>query len=752
MNSRKLLIGCGLVVIVGLGVFMIGMILASIPEADQQVPAGLGSSLVNINQPLNGAQLPLNQPVSVYVEAFGDQPLQDLQLLVDGEPQPGGLSSPAGDKKMIASWTFTPDKEGVHTLLARLNTRNGRTVLSNAVTVSFLPPGQVSIPLVLGNVNAPLVINAETSQIDLNAELQGGIPGSPPTGFNEQGDGVNPPPFITEPPKQESPAEPAQQPGGNLIPIKYLLWGQTLMEDLFSTELPAAPKLDGGSNQCDGILVVQDNSANELGFFLYRLDPGQQAFSRIATLDGKTGQAAFSYHDPGLALGKYLYYLAAFNAGGESASNIISITVDAVQCAVANKPKFDVESIPIDPGQPVDKAYCYGSAGEMPWVRLPYDRDTFIYAGNNKFDLAPYWDLIPLPQPTPLEVTLTMECWGWSGSTLVYLGTSSQTFELPGGPAPTPGPGGTLGEPPTYKVANPYNAEITNDPNVCKDHVPDLAYEQQCKNYMVTHGYLLVWTYNRFGDCNPQAEICDESYQPADGFNIYTVIEGKTTFYPIHPLTKHFSYVPAMVSNSKKTEFFVRAYSSAYGESGDSNHVLFPQPAPLETTINPTSLDIGSLEAYGDVSGPPQWYTYPPKGGELFSGYAFMPLSGSYRDVWATSTIYFTLPENIDIQGARLNWKNKSYTTYGPGADDVMKNCRILLKSGVGTSGWYQNLNTSLWGSENYDVSQAVLIAKMGGQSSINFWFEAPMGLKPGVRPDACLWYIDNVSLTLYHH
>jgi hypothetical protein len=268
---------------------------------------------------------------------------------------------------------------------------------------------------------------------------------------------------------------------------------------------------------------------------------------------------------------------------------------------------------------------------------------------------------------------------------------------------------------------------------------------------MATHGYLLVWTYNRFGPCNPQAEVCDQSYQPADGFNIYTVIEGKTAPYGIYPLGKGFSYVPAMLNGKKKVEFFVRAYSTAYGESGDSNHVSLSQPPPLEMTIDPTSLKIDSLEAYGDVSGPPQWYTYPPNGGVLFSGYAFMPLSGSYRDVWVTSTISFALPKNIDIQGARLNWKNKSYTTYGPGAGNVMNNCGIRLKSGVGPTGWYQDLNTSLWGSESYDVSQVVSIAKMSDESSIDFWFEAPMGLKPGVRPDACLWYIDNLSLTLYY-
>ena len=54
MNSRKLLIGCGLAVILGLGlVVVIGIVASSIPGVDQQIPAGRGSGLVNISLPLN---------------------------------------------------------------------------------------------------------------------------------------------------------------------------------------------------------------------------------------------------------------------------------------------------------------------------------------------------------------------------------------------------------------------------------------------------------------------------------------------------------------------------------------------------------------------------------------------------------------------------------------------------------------------------------------------------------------------------
>jgi len=194
----------------------------------------------------------------------------------------------------------------------------------------------------------------------------------------------------------------------------------------------------------------------------------------------------------------------------------------------------------------------------------------------------------------------------------------------------------------------------------------------------------------------------------------------------------------------------VRAHSNTYGESGNSNSVFFVYQGKVsETTIDPTSFEITSKEVYGDDSTPPQWYSYPPNGGVLFSGYAFMPINASYRDVWADSTVTFNLPEDMQFLSARLNWKNKSYTTSGPGVNNVIKNCVVYLNTGPG--GW--PLAPSVpGGSENYDVSDAVLNAEMSSQPTIEFWFLALKSLKSGVRPDACLWYINNLSLTLYYH
>jgi hypothetical protein len=204
----------------------------------------------------------------------------------------------------------------------------------------------------------------------------------------------------------------------------------------------------------------------------------------------------------------------------------------------------------------------------------------------------------------------------------------------------------------------------------------------------------------------------------------------------------NYTYVPMMAEG----EYFVRAYSNTYGESGNSNPVVFKEPV-LETTIDPTSFEITGKEVFGDDPTHSQWYSYPPNGGVLFSGYAFMPIMGSYRDIWADSTVKFNLPENMNIQGAKLNWKNKSYTTSGPGANNWIKNCGVYLNS---TGGW--PLAPSVpGGSENYNVSDAVMNAYLNSQPTIEFWFLALRSLKPGVRPDACLWYINNLSLTLYY-
>ena len=97
MNSRKLLIGCGIVLALGLGIVLIGII-ASYLFPNLVSSSGEFPAIVNINLPLNGAELPLNEPVSIYAEAVSDQPVHDLELWLDGAFSPTKMDSSPVDK------------------------------------------------------------------------------------------------------------------------------------------------------------------------------------------------------------------------------------------------------------------------------------------------------------------------------------------------------------------------------------------------------------------------------------------------------------------------------------------------------------------------------------------------------------------------------------------------------------------------------------------------------------------------------
>jgi hypothetical protein len=351
-GTRSWEMGCGVVGGLAVFVLVVGAVMAAflIPDANTQMRPSLNPVMVNITLPLDNITQPVNQPVTVYAEAFGDQPITDLELTINGIPfTQKALPFQGGSNIISASWGWTPIKEDTYILLVRAVFPSGEGGISNAVQVNVVPPEQIEMPILPTPDGLTPIIIPDLDQLSaMMTEVQNGTPAAPPTGFDPQGNPINPP-SPADDPNPEPPPEPEQQPGDNVISVETALWLQNIFEKVIDIAKPAAPKLDGGANQCDTVLVVTDDTANEAGFFLYRLDPGQPAFSRVATLDGKVGKAVFSYHDPGLASGKYMYYISSFNAGGESASNIISITIDAPGCAAANKPTFEALNIPIPP-------------------------------------------------------------------------------------------------------------------------------------------------------------------------------------------------------------------------------------------------------------------------------------------------------------------------------------------------------------------------------------------------------------------
>ena len=189
-----------------------------------------------------------------------------------------------------------------------------------------------------------------------------------------------------------------------------------------------APGLQGVVKQCDANLLIQDNSEDEKNFFLYRMDPGSAGFSLAAQLDGHPGTGDFTYIDPGLGLGKYIYYISSFDGNSETPSSLLKLEISDGQCAAASPQAFGLQDAVLTTSKNVDRVYCYLSVDQGPWTRIPPGSNNFIYPTAGGFDLGKYLDSLISPPP-PEDVTLELECWGWSGDTLEYLGYLKQVIK-----------------------------------------------------------------------------------------------------------------------------------------------------------------------------------------------------------------------------------------------------------------------------------------------------------------------------------
>ncbi len=768
---------CGIIALAGGAALLVIVLIAATiginlfkPAPQPQAQFDLKPILVSISQPLNGATFAVNQTINIFVETYTEQPMQDIQLYVNGKVLPNTNSPfPPGKKKLIASWVLTPSKEGTISLLARASTQDGKTTVSNAVHIKVLSQDLFNSRYAASNIGSAPTPDP-TQQAAFLDSIDNATESSPPPGYSEGGSEASPP-EEEEPPAEEPPQEPPQQPGSNILPIGTIISIQKYIQLVFPILPPAAPTIDGGGNQCDGILIVQDNADNEAGFYLYRLDPGAIAFKQIATLDGKVGKAAFSYHDTGLANGDYMYYLVAFNAAGESASNIIFIHIDDPQCAAAVPPNFEPESIPIDASQPVDKAYCYGSADDMPWVRLPNAQDTFILPVNGKFDLLPYWDLIPLPKPLPPKFNLNMECWGWSGDTLVFLGSSTRSMDankpepMPGEPSPTPVP--TLpGPAPTQSnpdYAAPYNLHITSDPSECASHTEkSQSYSgyPECMDWIgaqkplsdpEAHHAILVWDWNQYGQCKPPNQACGS--KPIVGFSTYRIRKGTLTVsYIMSPYIKY----QKLTNPEPYNEYFVRAFGNESKESGDSNHIKFGgaqmfslDPSAVYDYLHVMRYHKGNgwvqTPAYED-----KWYLQPLTHKTMTGGYEFWENAVKREDIWYNSYAVFTLPEGVYIDSAKIRWVWASQFSKNDGVKEMNMACNAFLTFDYNGA---SAINSPIWNDDTqYDVSGMVKKAVQDGEKEVRFWFTRPAATPKDPRPDVCRIQMGNIQLILEYY
>ncbi len=772
MLSKGMLIGlviaAGLVVIVGAGIFFF----LNTPEASQQLPAGSGVVQVIIQSPDNNETALIKSPVIINAGAYSELAIRELQLSINGIDLPKKFyPDVVKENRILSSWSWTPTEEGQFTLLARASTDSGITGLSNAVqlkvTSAVLDVPETQAP----SGPTPDSVKARLNEVNMMLGKMTPVE-EPQSSLAMETNRIT---FANQP----APVDTSEGSVENSVSPKHLLLLQGITAKFNPMPQPEAPVIKGSPGHCSTVLRITDQSETEAGFFLYRLDPDTQVFNRVATLNGHPGTSNFTYTDQDLPSGKYGYYLSAFNAAGETQGSPVFVESTGTDCRKPLVRSLEFASLTINPGKPVDRMYCYLSTDGSRWNRIPAGRETFVYPGKGTFDFAPY---LPNTIPAgnwPADVAIGMDCWGWKGEDLEYLGRDGKL--LPGWSTRDviefdliePGNMPDLKEifpDETTKdlhsgILAPYNFHIGN---------ASCAFNLQTKKEtctevtQTTKKRVLFWDWDQYPFGCPESDPkCD--FYPAQSFRIYYVMsldkaagfDTPTLMVSIDdPEQKFFDGLPI---DSVKLDYYgwpiltVRAFNSYKGESVDSNEVTWNKyriqtikPDYIETYIKSKEYDpLGQLVQTN-------WFGF--LGDQLLVGY-FNECDPKYASVChqlqENLFIEFTLPNDIfdEIHSADVIWSTVSTASYGVGAAMEPKYCNWHVSTAFdGPSLWqfyaqYDNQNILGATIPASEINNAL----SSGNRKIGFWIVGPTvpDAKPGAM-DFCEIGVGDAYLRIY--
>jgi hypothetical protein len=349
---------------------------------------------VVITDPLNLSQYPAGRGIFVKVSASGEGGLLSTELWINGTLA-GVQAAPPGEPtslKTIFNWT--PPQGGQFSLVARTLDDRGHTASSSAVIVFVDAADYGEGPDPEAGKEQPVVLPAPSG---------GWSPPAPP---------------------EEGEADPSD--GWQGSPLDWLT-------DLTAQSAPAAPVLAAEADGCIARLYIQDLSDNEEGFTIYRQVTNDVAWVHVSDLASHAGQGWIEYQQQNLA-GGITYYVAAFNGKGSAASNLALVNLDPEDCAPEPEEKLKVLTLKVENLElgNVDRSYCYHTLNGKNWSRFP--ESGFLTPDKAGSDANLLSD--------PLVVTdfegqliyetmdLKLECWGWSGGLLNYLGTLEEKLNL----------------------------------------------------------------------------------------------------------------------------------------------------------------------------------------------------------------------------------------------------------------------------------------------------------------------------------
>lgn len=635
------LIGClflAMVVFIAAG-GGIAYLLTQNPDLTRQLPPGTVPLTVNLTSPSDGSAIPMNSFTTIQADALGAKPITALELYVDGVlAQVKGAPPGSSQEHFGAFWTWTPDKEGEHVLFVRATDADKRVGTSNIVRVNASKDANPALnvtykPLVTDTIKtvAERFKTDPQNILDVNPALSPDKPIASGTYISVP---IPLPPSPITKTKSAPPPPPsgdAPKPGSDS-----------------KSAPPSAPDLLSGSGVegCKVNLIISKTSKNTDGFYVYRLGPLDKAIKRIATLDASAPPPLKFTDAPG-SVGLWIYTVAAYNGAGESPAAPVAYSISDSACgkiAVTGIVTVDKAAlVAATTLAKVDKVYCYLKVNDAPWKRIPPSiplwPDTFLEPKGGIFDVSKYLKTLA-PPPGKEDITLALECWGWQGGVLTFLGKATQTIKAGSKAVDLSGEkfkvGGEIKMPtdltPMWgstpfpydpSIVVPVNLRNTNDPTVCANHQNGGKYRSTDEPLCIAEingGYLvLVWEPKPDGmTACPTGLICD-----ADGYNIYEInpLEGDRLVVSTWPdiqkvsLTWPSPIIPAMSipaplgGGSGGTEavypcYVVRAYKGTR-ESGNSN-IHCPKTLPpfmMTAMLMPSRLETWGKADEGQNNG-----------------------------------------------------------------------------------------------------------------------------------------------------
>lgn len=676
MRSNKILLSCGIVIIIVLVLAIFSLLLFSlrIPDVSTQIKNLAPPIFVVINMPQNNSEATVGQGMSVYVEAHAKNPIKDIELFVDGVLIHNRLAENPAEpgKPRVIRYGWVPTETGRHQLVARAYIDTGQTSLSNVVNIDVIP--QVQPPLVelngepsenpMSEEEIQALIGDKVDLKEIEKLADEAVEDSFPPGIEPEELAPGPPVF-----EEEGSDSPPQ----GIIPVEYVVWGGQLVNWIIPVSLPAAPEIQGEVKDCRVILKIRDNADNEAGHFLYRLDPGSNLFTRIATLQdiGGKGQVV-KFTDQTPPVGELTYYASSFNSAGEVQGNMLGLKVENPPCKSDSPPAWTPQEAVLKTSTGVEKIYGYISVNKEAWYRIPFSSDSFIFPQNGQFDITKY--LPSLEGTSPTVQTIDLDLWGWSGKTLIPLGKAFWEVK--------PGLNSISGEKYTITVNITEELEISDTiSSIQGKHIPApdklrfFASEEEClQNIKEGDNEGLCWLMKQSYSVVTWRWLPNEidEITEIDGFHMYQVLPGEEPelirTYPADDRTALIA-PPSADPDESPPQIFLRAFKGKE-ESANSNMLNGKTISGVRITNSLIRVDTG-FNIYR-VFATPHWSKHKYY---LFGEWSAGPgsiqsmtlrltrfvLGKKYISMYLDSFIAFD-PSSIkgQVQSAKLRWTDGS--------------------------------------------------------------------------------------------